>query len=102
MRVGVRYDENASRRARWIISRAPIDSDRWTVVGHFGTERDAQQFARGFKLGANHAADPAPTPIDDRAHNALRLVKLARDEYKRECQSLRAQLRESVRRRVAA
>jgi hypothetical protein len=94
MNTIVHYDEHAPKRERYRVLRAADGGDatdgRIATVESFGTERVAHAFAQGFTLGTAYA--PAPEPLD--ANEALRLVKLARDDYKRECRSLRAQLAE--------
>ena len=93
----VHYDEAAPKSMRWRVLRATggqTDEEpragSWITVESFGTERDAKRFAEGFTLGSAYVA--APLPLDDRADASLRLVKLARDDYKRECRELRADL----------
>ena len=92
----VHKDETAPRSKCWRVRvlRAADGADtsdgRWITVESFGTERDAKCFAQGFTLGSAYVA--APLPLDDSHDAALRLVKLARDDYKRECRELRTEL----------
>lgn len=90
------WDESAPKRERWRVLRPLGDPDhdatRWVTVESFGVEKQAHAFAQGFTLGSQYVAPP--DPIGDRLSLALQLVKSARDDYKRECQDLRARLRE--------
>lgn len=84
MTTVVHRDGIAPKCERWRVLRADMGR-----IASFPTEREAKAFAQGYTLGA---AKPAPKPLDDRMNEALRLVKLARDDYRREVRELRAQL----------
>lgn len=94
MTTTVHYDENAPKRERYRVLRAADGKDcadgRWITVESFGTQKEADRFAQGFCLGSQYA--PPPEPLAVREGSALELVKLARDEYKRQRDGLLAEL----------